>query len=123
MKSLFFMTLLFTLISCKPEEVTPSSEPAGTTPSEATEAKASVPPGEVTLSVSARQNLGIAFTAAEKRPVAQTLRLPAHLVLRPEAQQVKSAPLSGQVRQLPSLFAKLTKGDVVASLPRPAICC
>jgi len=73
----------------------------------------------VEVSSTTRQNLGITFVQAEKRPVRSTIRLPGQFELRPKARRDYHTMLSGRVDLLVNQYQKVTQGDPLFRLDSP----
>jgi biotin carboxyl carrier protein len=67
-----------------------------------------------------RRNLGIEFVKVERRRVAQTLRVPGHFELLPEARHELRTPIAGRVEVLVRPLQAVAAGDAVYRIDSPA---
>jgi hypothetical protein len=77
------------------------------------------PSNRIDVPDSVRKNLGITFTAVERRRVAATLRLSGHFELLPKARFEHRAPLAGRVRIHQEPLQPVAIGDLLYTLDAP----
>jgi hypothetical protein len=92
-RAIVIVTLTLAFTGCKRD-----NERA--TAADAAVAQAEEPTNRVDIPASVRKNLGITFTKVEKRRIGQTVRVPGHFELLPQARHEYRATLPGRVEYL-----------------------
>lgn len=96
----------------------PAADHHATGDSEATEPSA-LPPGVVEIPPTVRANLGITFAAVEKRPVANTLRLPGSFEVDPLARHEYRMSLPGRIEFAVSQYDQVEPGQLLYRFVSP----
>lgn len=106
-----FLCLIVVLNACKPDTTT-SEAPHG-------RVAAAAPTNRVDVPSTVRQNLGITFAKVEQRSVAQSIRLPGHFELIPEATREYHAMVDGRVDLLVSQYEEVQSGTPLYRMHSP----
>lgn len=77
------------------------------------------PTNRIAIPATVRNNLGITFAAAERRAVADTIRVPGAFELQPRARQVYQMTLPGTVELLVDQFDEVEQGEVLYRFRSP----
>jgi hypothetical protein len=103
------MTVSLSLIACS------SNEPSNQAPIAAQTA----PTNRVDIPPAVRQNLGITFAKVEKRRIGQTVRVPGHFELLPQARHEYRATLPGRVEYLVQQYQPVEAGRPLYRMQSP----
>jgi cobalt-zinc-cadmium efflux system membrane fusion protein len=76
-------------------------------------------PNAILVNQLTRNNLGISFVEAEKRPVRRTFRLPGQFELRPDAFREYTATFPGHIQLMVTQYQNVKAGDVLFKLNSP----
>lgn len=82
-------------------------------------AQSAAPTNRVDIPAAVRRNLGITFAKVEKRRIGQTLRVPGHFELLPEARHEYRATLPGRVEFLVRQYQSVEAGTPLYRLQSP----
>ena len=110
------MAVLLLLTACKPEDAGhPVQDPVGGRTADAGEH----PTDRVDINATVRSNLGITFANVERRPVANTVRVPGSFELQPLARHEYRLMLPGRVEFLVDQFHEVKPGTPIYSVQSP----
>lgn len=98
----------------------PDPAPAAAGNGQAHEPAPAAPTNRVDVPPAVRQNLGITFAKVERRPVAQTVRVPGRFELLPDARREYRTMLAGRLELAVNQFDRVEEGTVLYRLHSPA---
>ncbi len=115
MRALGFVTTIVLLImsGCSDRSQLPAPE------DEKLAGSSGSPTNRVSIPATVRRNLGITFAKVESRPVAQTIRVPGHFELQPDARREYGTMLDGRVELLVSQSEMVEIGTPLYVLASP----